>query len=165
MPTRPLFAGGVGFSPGSVRYMPTLGLTPAGAATELTITCHGLPNSIHVQVEFEDEGWTGTDVSGFVEVYLGGAWHDGTALFKSYGVDELHGCIFGLSPNTTYPVRVTFRRPPANNIPNINTGSLQRLRPCRPTASHSLHCDHCSGDSQRHCDPAILGSPITRRVS
>lgn len=110
MPTRPLFAGGVGFSPGSVRYMPTLGLTPAGSATDLTITCHGLPNSIHVQVEFEDEGWTGTDVSGFVEVYLGGAWHDGTALFKSYGVDELHGCIFGLSPNTTYPVRVTFRR-------------------------------------------------------
>lgn len=96
--------------------MPTLGLTPAGAATELSITCHGLPNSLHVQVEFEDEGWTGTAVSGFVEVYVNGAWHDGTALFESYYAEgvyeqhELHGCIFGLQPNTTYPVRVTFRR-------------------------------------------------------
>ncbi|RIK84836.1 MAG: hypothetical protein DCC68_00675 [Planctomycetota bacterium] len=130
MPTRPLFAGGVGFSPGSVRYIPTLGLTPAGAATELTITCHGLPNSIHVQVEFEDEGWTGTAVSGFVEVYVNGAWHDGTALFQSYNVEELyeqtelHAVVFGLEPNTTYPIRVTFRRYDVSgaNWPNTANG-------------------------------------------
>jgi hypothetical protein len=115
MPIRALVARGIGFSPGSIRYMPTHGLSPAAAATELTITCHGLPNSIHVQVAFDGEGWPtepAPGVSGFVEVYVNGAWNDGTALFESYGAtfSELHACIFGLTPNTTYPVRVTFRR-------------------------------------------------------
>jgi hypothetical protein len=39
----------------------------------------------------------------------------------------------------------TVRRPPANNIPNNNAANRQRLRPCNPTASQSLHSVHCSG--------------------
>jgi hypothetical protein len=36
MPTAPLIARGIGFMPGSVRYLPTLGLTPTVAA-DLTV--------------------------------------------------------------------------------------------------------------------------------
>ena len=54
---------------------------------------------------------------------------------------------------------VTVRRPTANKMPVISTGSRHRLRACNPAANHSFHSDHSFG----HCQFvfAILGSPIT----
>ena len=55
---------------------------------------------------------------------------------------------------------VTVQLPWAKRMPASSTGSRQRLRACKPAASHSNQSDIVSGDSQRHFGFAILGSPI-----
>lgn len=86
------------------------GIAVDAESTSLAITRYGNFTTCHVRVVVTESGWTDTVRGGYVEVSIGGQWHRGSALFETYDSDELHAVIFGLEENTTYSVRVTFKR-------------------------------------------------------